>query len=383
MWDRIIGQERVKSFLRASIERGRIAHAYLFYGDEGVGMDGMAIEFARVLNCQEGKTEACGSCPPCKQFDKLQHPNLKLVYALPRGRSERNDQSPILALQEKEIRIIQEELSLKAKNPYHQIQIPKGNEIRINSIRELRRDAALTAFAAGRKVYILFDAERMNDEASNALLKTLEEPTSNTLLILTTSKRERLLPTILSRCQAVKFDPLSSDQIKNALVHQYSISPERAQLIATVANGNFSRALDLLDTDLDKRRDEVVSFIRNSLSKKRIELFKQIEELTETLNRDGVEQWLSLMLIWLRDTEALQEGNSTGLVNVDQSKLLESFVANFPHADHAQAILRVDEAIALVGRNVYIPLVLANLAYQLRDAIAQVRKESFAETRDL
>jgi len=379
MWNQIVGQERIKNLLRTAIERGRIAHAYLFYGEEGVGMDAMAIEFARVLNCELGGVDACGSCPSCKHFSNLQHPNLRLIFALPRGKGERRDESPINTLTDSEVKLIQEQLHKKAQNPYHRIDIPRGNEIRINSIRELRREASLSAFAAGWKVFIILDAERMNDEASNALLKTLEEPTPKTVLILTTSRREQLLPTILSRCQPVKFDSLSSDDIRDALIAGYSVSMEQAQLIATLANGSFARAIELLEANVRESRDAVVEFIRSALGNRVFQLFDQIEELAAMFDRPAMERWLSLMMVWFSDAEAIRAGRPNGIVNVDQLESLQRFAKRFPSVDHASIISSVEEAIALVGRNVYLPLVLANLAYRLKEATGVVLKGSLVQ----
>ena len=381
MWNRVVGQQRVKNLLRSSIERGRVAHAYLFYGEDGAGMDAMAIEFARVLNCERGELDACGECTTCRQFDKLQHPNLRLVFALPRGKSERDDEPPVNFLSDVEVKKIQNELSLKAQNLYYRLHIPKANEIRINSIRELRREAALSVFAAGWKVFVILDADDMNTEASNALLKTLEEPTPRTVLILTTAKRERLLPTILSRCQPMKFDPLSGDDICDALVTRCSVDRERAQLVATLANGSYARALDLLATDVRKSRDEVVDFVRNLLSNHPSLLFKQIEELTAGTERSVLEQWLSLMLVWFRDAEALRHGRTAGIVNVDQLESLQSFVTKFPLTDHTRVVREVERAIALIGKNVYLPLVFANLAHELKEAIAVGRTHALVETK--
>lgn len=379
MWNRVVGQERVKSLLKSTIERGRIAHAYLFYGPDGAGMDAMAIEFARALNCDTQKPDSCGVCHSCKQFDTLQHPNLTLIFALPRAKDEREDKSPIEKLEEKDIRRIQQEIQKKAKNPYHTLEIPRASEIRINSIRDLRRNAALSPFARGRKVYIILDADRMNQEASNAFLKTLEEPTPQTALILTTSKMEKLRPTIVSRCQLVRFDPLKREEIRDALIERESISVEQAELIATVANGNFELALDLLQEDLKKSRDDVVSFLRYAVGNFPVELFELIERLSGARDRGLLKQWLSQMLLWLRDAATIHEGLLEGVVNVDQLETLERMEKRYPHADYIRAIESVERAIELVGRNVYLPLVLANLAYQLRDAIALGTEESIVK----
>jgi DNA polymerase-3 subunit delta' len=371
MWDSVIGQTRVKNLLRTAIERGRIAHAYLFYGEEGAGMDAMAIEFARVLNCDTGKLDACGACPSCRKFSTLQHANLRLIFALPRGRNEKEDEPPIKALEDSEIKLIQNQISLKAKNPYHRIDIPRANEIRINSVRDLRRDAALTPFASGWKVYLLLDADQMNTTASNALLKTLEEPSERSVLVLTTSKRERLLSTILSRCQALRFDSLTVEEIRDALMSRHSIPQERAELVAVLANGNYSRALELLDTDVSERRDVVVAFLRNALGGKAIPLLAQIDELTRGTDRSGIEQMLSLMVLWFRDAELLRANKVAGLVNVDHVDVLKNFVHRYPNCDLGAAISSVERAIALVGRNVYLPLVLTHLAFELKRSTSQ------------
>jgi len=380
-WDRVVGQNRVKRLLRTAVERERIAQAYLFYGPEGAGMDAMAIEFARTLNCQTQKPEPCGSCQSCRQFDTLQHPNLSLIFALPRGKSETPDEPPTHYLSEEQIRRIQKELQAKAKNPYHRLQIEDANEIRIGSIRQLRRSAPLSSFGEGWKVFILFDADDMNEEAMNALLKTLEEPPPRTVLILTTTRREKLRPTILSRCQPIKFDSLDRETIRTALIDRHGLESDKAELIATIANGSFSRALNLLEQDLTRERTSVVDFIENLLKKNPLDLMTQIEELADKYDRSELGDWLSLMLVWFRDANQLREGRAEGIVNVDQMEKLTSFARHFPHADYSRAVQHIERAIALVGRNVYLPAVLGNLAYELRGSIAVGPKEPIIESK--
>ncbi|MBI3580412.1 MAG: hypothetical protein HY089_13490, partial [Ignavibacteriales bacterium] len=172
-WDRVIGQERIKELLKRSIAGKTIAHAYLFYGAEGVGKDALAVEFARALNCVRGGTDACGECPSCKKVDLLQHPNIQLIFSLPVGKSEKSGDDPIEVLTQDQVETVQEQIRLKADNPYHRIEIPKSNFIKINSVRNLRREAALSGFEGGKKIFIVSNAEMMNAEASNSLLKTL------------------------------------------------------------------------------------------------------------------------------------------------------------------------------------------------------------------
>ena len=120
-WDSIIGQLRVKQILRSSIESRRLPHAYLFTGPDGVGKDAVAVELAKVLNCERRESVACDTCASCQRFVTLQHPNLNLIFALPVGKGEKYGDPPLAKLSNEEMAEIQEQLKLKSKNLYHDI----------------------------------------------------------------------------------------------------------------------------------------------------------------------------------------------------------------------------------------------------------------------
>ena len=210
-WSSIIGQERVKILLKRTIQNDQIAHAYLFYGTEGVGKDALAIEFAKTLICTKNGTESCDTCNNCQRMNSFQHPNIKLVFALPAGKNEKNGDDPINVLTEVQVAELREQIQIKAKDRYKRIEIEKANFIKINSVRDIKREAAMSTTEDGKKIFIIFNADMMNAEASNSLLKTLEEPLQGTILLLTTSAKDQLLPTIISRCQLIKCDLLSDD----------------------------------------------------------------------------------------------------------------------------------------------------------------------------
>ena len=364
IWPRVIGQERVKRILLSGIKTARLAHAYLFYGNNGVGKDAMALEFARVLHCERGAEEACGQCISCVRMNALEHPDVKLVVALPVGKGEKSDDGPLVKLGEAEVRTIQEQLRLKGENPYHRVSIPKANIIKINSIREIRRESSMSTFGKGRRVCIISHADEMGEEASNTILKTLEEPSGSTMLILTTSHRENLLPTIVSRCQGVRFDSLTEEQIKAALIERDGVEMQQAGLVARIANGSYTRALDLLEEDILSQRQEVVTFIRLLLGSNVVTLTEDIERLAAPRDREAILKFLSLMLIWFRDAMVLVQGGK--VINIDQKDDLQRFVAKFPDANLVQAVNDVERTISLVERNVYIMLALLQLAIKLR-----------------
>lgn len=363
-WPRVIGQQRVKGTLLSALRTGRLAHAYLFYGSEGVGKDAMALELARVIHCERGEEEACGVCSSCVQIDRLQHPDVHLVCVLPVGKNEGKDDGPTEKLSLDEIAAVQEEYRKKGADPYHRITIPRASIIKINSIRAVRRESSMTTLDDRRKVFIISDADCMGDEAANTLLKTLEEPAGNSMLILTTAHRDALLATILSRCQGIRFDRLTEQEIRGALVERKGVDDRKAVLIARLADGSYARAVALLDEDVDEWRRDVLSFVRTALGNNIVTLLQAVEKVADLKERELVNRFLVLLLMWLRDALVLSYGGE--IINVDQREELSRFVAKFPRANLLQALAHVEKAISLVDRNVYIKLAILNLAIHLK-----------------
>lgn len=367
-WQTIINQERVKKILHASLDNDRIAHAYLFSGPDGVGKSVTAIELAKIVNCDQRTSVACGNCPSCKKFDSLQHPNLNIIVPLPVGKNEVSGDSPLAKLSDEEIAVLREQLKLKAGNPYHDIIIPKATEIKVNSIREIRRGAALTAIDRGKKIFLILHAEAMNDTASNALLKTLEEPPGDTVLILTTSRPDGLLPTIVSRCQQIRFDALSDDAIEAALREREQSEPSVARTIARLAKGNYTKALQYLHESLGERRTEAVELLRTILLKPRRSLLEEIERLVSERDKQEIDEVLQLMQYWLRDAMLMHAGMIPATVS-DDADAFQKFIRKYPAADFAAAVDAIDTAISLLYKNVYIPLILIDLAFRLHRSI--------------
>jgi DNA polymerase-3 subunit delta' len=367
LWPRVIGQMRVKRTLLSALRTDRLAHAYLFYGPEGVGKDALALELARLLQCErvgEGAAEACGECDSCLKALTMQHPDIQLVTALPTGKSEAGGDSPLAKLSADDLSVIQEEYRRKAENPYRRIDIPRALVIKITSIREVRREAALTSFGGKKRVFIISHAEDMEDAAANALLKTLEEPISDCLILMTTSNREALLPTIVSRCQQVRFDPLGEEEITASLIAREGVDQTHAALIGRLANGSYARALELLQTDVFEERTFAVEFIRDALSGNAARVIDDAERIASWKNRDQVERFLLTILLWFRDALVLSHGGS--VINLDQQEDLKRYCARNPEADIPAAMAETERALSLLGRNAYIKLVMYTLATRLR-----------------
>ncbi len=373
IWPAIIGQERVKRQLLDALRSGRVPHAYLFFGDEGVGKDAMALEVARVLHCERGGAAACGECASCTRVRTLSHPDVKFICALPRGKGEDADHLSFEKLSEQDLTSVREQMKLKGENPYQRVAIPKANVIKINSIREMRRETTLSTFDNRRRVVIISRAEEMGEEASNSLLKSLEEPSGNTMFILTSSQPEALLPTIRSRCQRVRFDLLMAEEIQQALVERKLAEQPLAELLSKLALGSYGRALELLDEDIAKERQDAVAFVMNSLGFNFPKLMDHIQEISASKDRDVLTRFLTLLLIWFRDALVLREGR--GVISVDQMDELTRFTRKFPGANLVRVLEEIERAISLLQRNVYIVLVLVQLSIQLKRNILPARQE--------
>jgi DNA polymerase III subunit delta' len=367
LWPRVIGQKRVRGLLLSAVHAGRLAHAYLFYGQKGVGKDAVALELARMLHCTRQDDNACGECDSCRRMDALQHPDVRFITALPVGKGEDRDDGPLDKLTLGELEDIRAQFARKGADPYYAVSIPRASSIKINSIRDIRREVPFSTLDRRRRVYVISNAEDMGTEAANMLLKTLEEPPAQTMFILTTSQREALPQTIVSRCQQVRFDPIAEPEICAALAERKGIEEAQARLVARLSGGSYSWALDLLEKDLMQERIDVVNFVSNTMGGRHIDVGEIIERVTAERDRDRVVRFLHLMLIWMRDAMVITRGGT--IINIDQEDRLKKFVDVFPRADLGAAMGDIEHSISLVERNVYITLVLYALAGRLKTTI--------------
>lgn len=370
-WESVIGQDRVVETLRRALSRDRVAHAYLFHGPEGSGKRAAAIAFARALECERGGDAACDECGACGRSRRLLHPDIQVLLPQPA------DAKP------EEVR---ERLDRLAAEPYATIDFVRrsslddptnvSNRIVQYSVdrvhADLHRVLSFRSVEGRWKVAIVTDAELLRKEAANAFLKLLEEPTPRTVFVLTTSRAERLLPTIVSRCQQIRFERLSDEEISSVLVSRSGIDPAVALAISRMSDGSFSRALDLAESaDLMTSRQEVVDFLR--VAYQAWTHADSAAEAVERLARRGREYLkflLSLTLVWLRDLLLWRHfGEEAPIVNVDQRAELARFAGGVPAARPEVLVALVEQAIELLDRNVNPKLVVSVLAQRLAEAM--------------
>lgn len=274
------------------LEAGRVPGTLLFSGEEGVGKKLFALELAKALNCQTpGETrESCDHCSSCLRISQSRFPD----YSDDKDNKERLVWSdhPDVAL----------------ARPYHRL-------LRIGPMREIEQEANFRPYEGRARIFIIEEADRLNPQSSNALLKTLEEPAPTSYLILITSRPASLLPTIRSRCQMIRFAPLSHDEIEACLLGGKQVSPADAHLLARIARGSIGRALA---TDLEifrAQRDSMLGVVGAlSLNKDRSRLLRTSEEMNDPKRKDEYEARLDVLATLIHDVWALALGAREALV---------------------------------------------------------------------
>lgn len=221
MFEKIIAQEKAKKILSEQIRNNKIPHAYIFMGEEGTGKMLTAVEFAKILNCQindytQTDSGSCGHCLSCEHIDKGSFTDLHIINF------EKQDE-------------IADKETEKGKT-----------KLGIKVIRYMQEQVYLKATEGKWKIFVVEPAEKMTIEAFNCLLKTLEEPPENTIIILIAKHKETIPVTILSRVQTVFFQPLSVENISNYLQETHSLSSENALKIASMAEGSIEKAENLI-----------------------------------------------------------------------------------------------------------------------------------------
>ncbi|MBN2411198.1 DNA polymerase III subunit delta' [candidate division KSB1 bacterium] len=354
-FDRIIGQQRVKDILGRAIEHQRVPHAYLFNGPEGVGKEALAIEFAKALYCSNKEQQPCNTCSNCKRVTHFEHPDFQFIFPAPKTASTAEERQVLDSL---------------ANNPYARYKPWASPTIGIDKIRELRHVSNLKPME-GKRIVIITEAHNMTAEAANSLLKILEEPPGFMHLILITSRLNTLLPTIISRCQEIRFNILSDKEIEQALIDREQLDGQKAEVISRMSQGSYGRALLWLDEKFDASRELSLEFLRVCL-KSPMNQFELIDQLMQKYDKKVIKDILSLVMIWFRDSMYYLNGDENikkYIVNVDKIDTLHKFVNTFEQIDFEKIFQKVENSIQLLDKNVQLNLLLYVLLTHLQDSL--------------
>jgi DNA polymerase-3 subunit delta' len=294
MFDKFIGNNHIKKVLRRLLASRRVPNALLFAGEDGVGKKQFALELAKSFVCQNPKIgEACDVCAACRRAGNFTFPKSDDKDAFKR----------VIFSEHSDIGLV----------------VPYNKNILVDAIRGLESEAFFRPFEAAARFFIIDDADKMNDSASNALLKTLEEPALTSHIFLVSSRPDALLPTIRSRCQTLRFAPIDQAEIENYLLKTKQFAPADAALLAKLSSGKLGHALE---TDLGKfrqQRDAMVKVLESILlTENRAELLRIAEEMNDAKNKDDFEARLDILQTLIHDIWAMRnKADDKILINVD------------------------------------------------------------------
>lgn len=273
----IVGHQDIKEFLIQSYKNNRVSHAYLFFGTVGVGKLALAIAFAQYLSCSNKKeSDSCGECPSCHKYEKLIHPDLHFVFPVTDEISEE---------------YIKEWTEYVLKDPYFSytdwiLHLQKATSkkqqglIRVKEAANIIKKLSYKAYESFYKIMIIWLPELMNDETANKILKLLEEPPDETVFILVSDNRQKIISTIISRTQPVKILGIENSEIEKELIRKYQIDETLAQDIVVNCNGSLLEA-----------RKKIIDNENNEASEINFKLYKELINILITKDIKAIIKW--------------------------------------------------------------------------------------------
>jgi DNA polymerase-3 subunit delta' len=279
----VMGHERPINLLQRAIVQDKVVHSYLFLGNEGIGKSLVALQFAKALNCLEGdrRVDGCDRCVSCKKIDHLLHPDVSLIE-------------------------------------------PEGQTLKVEQVREMQKALAYRPYEGRQRVFILTAVDRMAPHMSNTLLKTLEEPPLHTVIILLANSPKWILPTILSRCQPIRFNPLSPHLVSEWLMKEKGLEETDALLLASLSEGSPGKALEIKEEITAIPRKELLMGWIGSKSISIEEKETWVESLPS--QRENLHLILEMAKTLFRDLIAIKtsrEGERLRLIHSDLAEELE------------------------------------------------------------
>ena len=319
----IYGHERQTVILQKAIAQRRVGHAYLFSGIDAVGKRTLAGEFAGALNCDQTDSlhDACGKCSSCLKIRHSSHPDMIFIEA-------------------------------------------DGQFIRINAIREIQEQMKFKPLEGRWRAVIIDDADKMNDQVANALLKTLEEPSASNILILVSSRPYSMPVTIISRCRHMRFNPLPAAAVAQFLMEREGMERQKADLLAGLSGGSVGRALELDKEDVVAYRTGIMQVLMNTRKDDPISLLNLASNFGQ--DKKKIKQGLDIINSCFRDALIFKETQKNEmLINSDKSSFITTLAHQLSGGQILQNIFLIEKAWETIEQNVNKTLTLETMAFKL------------------
>lgn len=366
----VVGQQELKKRLIRSVEEDHISHAQLFLGREGSGALPLALAFACYVSCTgEKSTDSCGTCPSCIKYQKLVHPDLHLVFPVIKAESSKKAISDNFIHKWREAFIANPYLSL---NEWYEVMGAENKQgsIFVDESDEILRKLSLKTYESEYKAVIIWMAEKMNVQAANKLLKILEEPPPGTLFLLVSASTTTILPTILSRVQIVKLPPIEPRELYDTLMARQGLDEEKATTLVKLSEGNYSRALELIQSEnLDQQLEKFADFMRLCFKGDFRLILSWVDETVRS-GREKQKEFLLYCLRMVRENFMLNlEATQLNRFSEEEKNFSVKF-SRFIHTGNVNEIAaELDKAYYHIESNAYEKLVFLDLAIQVSSLI--------------
>ena len=314
----ILGNSLVKQILKKALQKDKVPNSLLFCGPEGVGKEDMALELAKALNCEKKKADACGECESCRAINKGNFPDVMVIA-------------------------------------------PEKSVIKIDQMRLVKQLAYLKPMRGKRRVFVVIEAEKMNEEAANSLLKILEEPPFFSHIILIAHNLYVILPTIKSRCQVLNFLPISKEDIEKILVEK-GYEGEKAKIISLLVRGNLKQALIMEWDEVQMKRTQAWQLFLSLLKGEKAAFFlRNYTSLARMLAKEELGQILEILSSFLRDFILIKgDGDLRYLMNPDYKEEIEEAEKLLSLEESMDYLAKVDYAIYGLNNNLNVNLLISS-----------------------
>ncbi|PKP46089.1 MAG: DNA polymerase III subunit delta [Bacteroidetes bacterium HGW-Bacteroidetes-12] len=364
----IVGYRETKKKLLHIINNDRISHAQLFLGKEGSGNLAMALAYAQYVNCQQkGAEDSCGTCPSCIKFQKLVHPDLHLVF--PVATNEKVKKDPVSA------NFLESWRAAFLNNPYftladwQEIAETGNKQLLINTKEssDILKALSLKTYEAEYKIMLIWFPEKMNASSSNKLLKILEEPPKKTLFLLVASFAEQLLPTIISRVQLVKLNPIDEKELTDYIIEKYQLPKNEAENIARLSDGNVNQLIRIIEKgdNTEFFQNTFVQLMRSAFVGNVPGLIDWTDEIAK-IGREKQKQFLIYGLHLFRESLIMNYGDAVlSKKNSKEAEFLKKFAPYIHGTNCVDTIELFNDAVYHIERNANPKILFLDVALKL------------------